>query len=116
MTLNFLTAKPIWVLAFAMGLMSGLQAQGLRLGQRGPAIGALPPALEQLETRQADFIVAVVNSEPITNQEVVREMQRVQQMLMQQRQSMPAPQSWPRPYWTNLSTSARSYSWRATPA
>ena len=91
MTLNFLTAKPIWVLAFAMGLMSGLQAQGLRLGQRGPAIGALPPALEQLETRQADFIVAVVNSEPITNQEVVREMQRVQQMLMQQRQSMPSP-------------------------
>ena len=84
MTLNFSTAKPIWVLAFAMGLMSGLQAQGLRLGQRGPAIGALPPALEQLETRQADFIVAVVNSEPITNQEVVREMQRVQQMLMQQ--------------------------------
>ena len=91
MTLNFVTAQPIWVLALALGLMSGLQAQGLRLGQRGPAIGALPPALEQLETRQADFIVAVVNSEPITNQEVVREVQRVQQMLMQQRQAIPSP-------------------------
>jgi peptidyl-prolyl cis-trans isomerase SurA len=37
----------------------------------------------------ADFIVAIVNSEPITNNEVRREMQRVLQQLAQQRRPMP---------------------------
>ncbi len=41
--------------------------------------------------RQADFIVAVVNSEPITNGEVRNEVQRVAKQLEQQHQPAPAP-------------------------
>jgi peptidyl-prolyl cis-trans isomerase SurA len=56
------------------------QAQGLRLS---PDAGATT-ATSELAT--ADFIVAVVNSEPITNTEVQREVQRIlQQMAAQQR-------------------------------
>ena len=39
--------------------------------------------------KQADFIVAVVNSEPITNTEVRREVARVQAQLAQQRRPQP---------------------------
>jgi peptidyl-prolyl cis-trans isomerase SurA len=39
--------------------------------------------------RQADFIVAVVNSEPITNSEVELEVQRLVKELTQQRQTVP---------------------------
>ena len=47
-----------------------------------PAAGASAPAAGQ---RAADFIVAVVNSEPITNSEVRLEAQRLSQQLAQQR-------------------------------
>ncbi len=40
-------------------------------------------------TTQADYIVAVVNSEPITNSEVRREIKRIQEQLAQQRQPQP---------------------------
>jgi peptidyl-prolyl cis-trans isomerase SurA len=40
--------------------------------------------------RQADFIVAVVNSEPITNRDVDVEVQRILRELTQQRQTLPA--------------------------
>ncbi|MEO8119705.1 MAG: peptidylprolyl isomerase [Rhodoferax sp.] len=64
------------------------QAQGLR-----PSTGtgvATPPARLQPEVqRQADYIVAVVNSEPITNNEVRAEMQRAMQQLAQQRRPQP---------------------------
>ncbi|WP_114972930.1 peptidylprolyl isomerase [Rhodoferax ferrireducens] len=64
------------------------QAQGLR-----PSTGtgvATPPARLQPEVqRQADYIVAVVNSEPITNNEVRTEMQRAMQQLAQQRRPQP---------------------------
>ena len=43
------------------------------------------------EVRQADYIVAVVNSEPITNVDVALELRRVQQQLRQQGQPQPAP-------------------------
>ncbi len=39
---------------------------------------------------QGDFIVAIVNSEPITEQELRAEMQRVTQQMVQQRQTPPA--------------------------
>ena len=53
------------------------QAQGLRFSANPLA----PPPVVQ---RQADYIVAVVNSEPITNHEVGQELQRVIQQLNQQ--------------------------------
>ena len=40
-------------------------------------------------TTQADFIVAVVNSEPITNNELRRETQRIQEQVAQQRRPQP---------------------------
>lgn len=60
------------------------QAQGLR-----PSTGAVaaPPAVRAQPGagQQADYIVAVVNSEPITNNEVRGEVQRLAQQLAQQR-------------------------------
>src|SRR5574343_784007 len=52
---------------------------------------ALPVAPSVPEVRQADYIVAVVNSEPITNVDVALELRRVQQQLRQQGQPQPAP-------------------------
>ena len=54
-------------------------AQGLRV----PAASVLAPVASAAQT-QADYIVAVVNSEPITNNEVGQELQRVIQQLNQQ--------------------------------
>ena len=50
---------------------------------------ALQPAKAVDAQQSADFIVAIVNSEPITNQEVRRELQRVQQQAAQQNLSLP---------------------------
>lgn len=62
-------------------------AQGLRPSAGGgtpPLTGAQPGP-----QRQADFIVAIVNSEPITNNEVQGELQRLNQQLAQQRRPQP---------------------------
>jgi peptidyl-prolyl cis-trans isomerase SurA len=61
-------------------------AQGLR-----PSLGlSSVPTRTQAEVQQpADYIVAVVNSEPITNSEVQRELQRLVQQLTQQRRPLP---------------------------
>ena len=64
-----------------------VQAQGLKPLAAGVGVGtsvATPKA-----ALPADFIVAVVNSEPITNNEVRAEMQRVLQQLTQQRRTLP---------------------------
>jgi len=74
-------------LAFAAVLALGLPAaaQGLRATpQLGPARAAPDSG-----TRAADFIVAVVNSEPITNNEVRTRMLRYEQQLAQQGSAMP---------------------------
>ena len=64
-------------------------AQGLRTAPRStPAVGAVPASAEGA-IRQADFIVTVVNSEPITNHDVTVEVQRAQQQYAQQRQTPP---------------------------
>ncbi len=61
--------------------------QGLR---PSPAITTVPATRAQAAAqRYADFIVAVVNSEPITNNEVQREVQRLEQQLTQQRRPLP---------------------------
>ena len=62
-------------------------AQGL-----GPSLGlsSVPAPRTQPEVQQAaDYIVAVVNSEPVTNSEVQREVQRLAQQLAQQRRALP---------------------------
>lgn len=68
------------------------QAQGLRQGARSapvliPRVDALP-STDQTQ-RPLDFIVAVVNSEPITNYEVNTELQRVLQQFEQQSRPQP---------------------------
>lgn len=68
--MNFRT----WALALAC-----LSAPLLAFAQAKPA-------------QQADFIVAVVNSDPITNAEVRAEVQRVTKQLEQARQPVPAPE------------------------
>ena len=64
-------------------LCSQVQAQSLR-----PTPGAGESSVAS-RTATSDFIVAVVNSEPVTNNEVQREVQRMQQLLATQRR--PAP-------------------------
>ena len=73
-------------LALTLGLVLGLgaQAQGLQLQ---PSLNMSLPA--PVGTVQADFVVALVNSEPITNSELQGELKRVQQQLTQQRRTLP---------------------------
>ena len=56
---------------------------------RAPAAKVSAPVTASAQT-QADYIVAVVNSEPITNREVNREAQREYQQLVQQRRAPPS--------------------------
>ncbi len=83
-----LMALTVATLAFFATLSA--QAQGLR-----PSAGAgiVTPAIRlQPDVQlQADFIVAVVNSEPITNNEVRGELQRLTQQLAQSRRPQPDP-------------------------
>lgn len=65
------------------------QAQGLHSSD-STSIAALA---SQSEVKQADFIAAVVNSEPITNTEVRREVARVQAQLAQQQRPQPDPRA-----------------------
>ncbi len=62
-------------------------AQSLQLA---PSAGLPGKTAEQTP---ADFVVALVNSEPITNTEVQREAQRVLQQLAQQRRPLPEKQA-----------------------
>lgn len=66
------------------------QAQGLRpSAAAGGAAATAPTRVQPGVQVQADYIVAVVNSEPITNNEVRGELQRVTQQLAQQRRPQP---------------------------
>jgi peptidyl-prolyl cis-trans isomerase SurA len=64
-------------------------AQGLRPASRAPV--TLPVAVSEAPgaQRPADFIVSVVNSEPITNHQVNVEVQRILQQYAQQRRPQP---------------------------
>lgn len=88
----------LWATALCvLGVMavSGVQAQGLRLGgpTAAPAASApaaaSPAASPATSPRTGDFIVAVVNSEPITNNEVNARVRRLQQELAQRGGSVP---------------------------
>ncbi|HSI55613.1 MAG TPA: peptidylprolyl isomerase [Ramlibacter sp.] len=78
--------------AFALALPAA--AQGLRPNPLlAPGGATLRPAPRVDNTpRQADYIVAVVNSEPITNNEVRLRMVRFEQQLAQQGQAVPPRQ------------------------
>jgi peptidyl-prolyl cis-trans isomerase SurA len=66
-----------------------LAAQGLRLSRNiGPEMPVTAPPPSEAQ-RAADFIVAVVNNEPITNHQVSLEVRRVLQQFAAQRR--PAP-------------------------
>lgn len=87
--------RPSVIAALALVLtLPVLQAQTLRLPgqQRTPALGALGlglPAGGSAQQRQADYIVAVVNSEPVTNNEVRARMLRIEQQMRQQGAQVP---------------------------
>ena len=74
------------ILAGALGLP--VLAQGLRLlpgGGTAASAASTAPAT-------ADFIVAVVNTEPVTNTEVQREVRRIQQQMAAQQRPLPDSQ------------------------
>ncbi|MDP1952944.1 MAG: peptidylprolyl isomerase [Polaromonas sp.] len=84
-------------LAVALALVMGMplvlaQAQTLRLPSqqpRTPGLGVLGLGAAAGVQRQADYIVAVVNSEPITNNEVRARMLRTEQQMRQQGAQIP---------------------------
>jgi peptidyl-prolyl cis-trans isomerase SurA len=81
-----LVAAGLFLLALPLG---SVQAQGLRpaAGVRAPDVSASKaPTTSQ---RQADFIVAVVNSEPITNNELRTKLMRTEQQIKQQGMALP---------------------------
>ena len=85
--------KLLTLAALVLTLNSSVQAQGLRppASPLGAAPGNASAAPRKASgVQQADYIVAVVNSEPITNNEVRREVQRVLAQLAQQRRPQPA--------------------------
>jgi len=85
---GFLPARPLSAaLALLLALpVTGLQAQGLKPSGSPAAVAARPsPARQQA----ADFIVVVVNSEPITNSEVRTKLLRTEQQLQQQGIAVP---------------------------
>jgi len=91
---RFCLRSPVAVaLALALGLPAlQAQAQTLRLpGQplRLPGAGLLGLGAGSVAQRQADYIVAVVNSEPVTNNEVRVRMLRMEQQLRQQGAQVP---------------------------
>ena len=77
----------LWLacLAQSLALLAPAAAQGLRI----PSAAAVPARPLDSGPRAADYIVAVVNSEPITNHEVRQRMARFQQQLAQQGQQVP---------------------------
>ena len=77
-----------WLACIALALALPCAAQSLRLG---PQLGARPAPRADTGPRAADYIVAVVNSEPITNNEVRSRMLRFEQQLAQQGQPVPPP-------------------------
>jgi peptidyl-prolyl cis-trans isomerase SurA len=70
----------------AAGLVLPASAQGLRAT---PQIGVRPAPARDAGPQPADYIVAGVNSEPITNNEVRRRMVRYEQQLAAQGSPMP---------------------------
>lgn len=77
----------LMALTAALFVTFSASAQGLRPSAAGVGIQSAAPQTRVPPTvpLAADYIVAVVNSEPITNNEVLVTLQRVQQQMAQQR-------------------------------
>ena len=75
--------------AQALALALPAAAQGLRITP-GAGAGRTAPRAVDNTPRSADYIVAVVNAEPITNNEVRSRMVRFEQQLAQQGQRVPS--------------------------
>jgi peptidyl-prolyl cis-trans isomerase SurA len=80
--------------AFVLWLACAVQALALAMpaaaqGFRPPSAARPAPRPADSGPRSADYIVAVVNSEPITNNEVRQRMERFEQQLQQQGQGIP---------------------------
>jgi peptidyl-prolyl cis-trans isomerase SurA len=75
-----------WLACIALAIAMPVGAQGLRTPL--PGAGRLAPRADS-GPRSADYIVAVVNSEPITNNEVRTRMIRFEQQLQQSGQPVP---------------------------
>ena len=82
-------ASVLWLACAAQALALHLPAaaQGLRVAPPQP--GGRPAARPDSSPRSADYIVAVVNSEPITNNEVRSRMTRFERQFAQQGQAVP---------------------------
>jgi peptidyl-prolyl cis-trans isomerase SurA len=91
MTKHFFPFAGVVAFTLAVGLLPA-SAQTLRLPNTSGAatLPAPPPASNPL--RAADFIVAVVNSEPITNNEVQSRLARIEQQLSRQGSTPPREQ------------------------
>ncbi len=85
-----MTYRLVALTVASLFILAGLpaKAQGLR-PSTGSALAAPAVRLLSDAPQSADFIVAIVNAEPITNNEVQREAQRVLQQLAQQRAPQP---------------------------
>jgi peptidyl-prolyl cis-trans isomerase SurA len=77
-----------WLASIALALALPAASQGLRVPAQ-PGAAAPVPRTADTRPRAADYIVAVVNSEPITNNEVRSRMIRFEQQLAQQGQPVP---------------------------
>ena len=89
---RFFTAQPlaallVLVLALPFGAAQA-QTAAPRLVMPAPPTASQPPRATAAQ-RPADFIIAVVNSEPITNNEVRAKLQRTEQLLQQQGTALP---------------------------
>ncbi|MEI2756019.1 MAG: SurA N-terminal domain-containing protein, partial [Chitinophagaceae bacterium] len=74
----------------SFGCCHSVHAQGLRL----PGSAVVPSEPVTGTQRSADYIVAVVNSEPITNHQVsTRRMQRLARQIAQSQQVLPDPRA-----------------------
>jgi len=85
MTDRFPALLRLTTLALTLAVAGQVSAQGLR----NTAQLASPPAAAAGVARTADFIVALVNSEPLTNNEVRLRVQRLEQQFSQQGRPMP---------------------------
>jgi peptidyl-prolyl cis-trans isomerase SurA len=85
MTDRFPAFLRLTTLALALAVSGQVSAQGLRSTPQ-----VTPPAAASANVaRTADFIVALVNSEPLTNNEVRLRVQRLEQQFSQQGRAMP---------------------------
>lgn len=80
----------LWLLSvFGLLVVGGAQAQGLKPASRLQGPMAQLAIQKSSEPVSADFIVAVVNSEPITNHEVRSRLQRVQEQAQRSGGALP---------------------------